>query len=327
MFHLLLGIIYLAFISLGLPDSLLGSAWPVMYREFSVPVSYAGVISMIISAGTIFSSLQSDRLTRQFGTGRVTAASVCMTAVSLLGFSTSGSYLELCLWAVPYGLGAGSVDASLNNYVALYYTGSHMSWLHCMWGVGASLGPYIMGAALEGGHGWNMGYRCIAVLQFALSAVLAASLPLWKKRRASGEKAACLSTEAPVHWRDCQAPRCKRNSGGLFLLQRSGADGGTLGWQLSGVMQGNFSRGGGRFCQPVFPWNYGGKSDQRLSDYEAGGYPDDTPWRSCDFSGNSLLFPALWEQSCVSGPDSHWTGLRSCLSIHYSLYARAFWGG
>ena len=196
MFHLLLGIIYLAFISLGLPDSLLGSAWPVMYREFSVPVSYAGVISMIISAGTIFSSLQSDRLTRRFGTGRVTAASVCMTAVSLLGFSTSGSYLELCLWAVPYGLGAGSVDASLNNYVALHYTGSHMSWLHCMWGVGASLGPYIMGAALEGGHGWNMGYRCIAVLQFVLTVVLAASLPLWKKRQTSGEKAACLSTEA-----------------------------------------------------------------------------------------------------------------------------------
>ena len=195
MFHLLLGIIYLAFISLGLPDSLLGSAGPVMYREFSVPVSYAGVISMIISAGTIFSSLQSDRLTRRFGTGRVTAASVCMTAVSLLGFSTSGSYLELCLWAVPYGLGAGSVDASLNNYVALHYTGSHMSWLHCMWGVGASLGPYIMGAALEGGHGWNMGYRCIAVLQFVLTVVLAASLPLWKKRQTSGEKAACLSTE------------------------------------------------------------------------------------------------------------------------------------
>ena len=195
MFHLLLGIIYLAFISLGLPDSLLGSAWPAMYREFSVPVSYAGVISMIISAGTIFSSLQSDRLTRRFGTGRVTAASVCMTAVSLLGFSTSGSYLELCLWAVPYGLGAGSVDASLNNYVALHYTGSHMSWLHCMWGVGASLGPYIMGAALEGGHGWNMGYRCIAVLQFVLTVVLAASLPLWKKRQTSGEKAACLSTE------------------------------------------------------------------------------------------------------------------------------------
>ena len=184
MFHLLLGIIYLAFISLGLPDSLLGSAWPVMYLEFSVPVSYAGVISMIISAGTIFSSLQSDRLTRQFGTGRVTAASVCMTAVSLLGFSTSGSYLELCLWAVPYGLGAGSVDASVNNYVALYYTGSHMSWLHCMWGVGASVGPYIMGYALSQGQGWPWGYRYIAILQVMLTVILVLSLPLWKKRGA-----------------------------------------------------------------------------------------------------------------------------------------------
>ena len=184
MFHLLLGIIYLAFISLGLPDSLLGSAWPVMYREFSVPVSYAGVISMIISAGTIFSSLQSDRLTRRFGTGRVTAASVCMTAVSLLGFSTSGSYLELCLWAVPYGLGAGSVDASLNNYVALHYTGSHMSWLHCMWGVGASVGPYIMGYALSQGQGWPWGYRYIAILQVMLTVILVLSLPLWKKRGA-----------------------------------------------------------------------------------------------------------------------------------------------
>ena len=182
MIHLLLIIIYLAFISLGLPDSLLGSAWPAMYQEFSVPVSYAGGISMIIAAGTIISSLQSDRLTRRFGTGKVTAASVLMTAVALFGFSISHSYAALCLWAVPYGLGAGSVDASLNNYVALHYASRHMSWLHCMWGVGASLGPYIMGYALTGGQGWNMGYRYIAVLQIALTAVLIFSLPLWKKQ-------------------------------------------------------------------------------------------------------------------------------------------------
>ena len=134
MFHLLLVIIYLAFISLGLPDSLLGSAWPTMYQEFSVPVSYAGGISMIIAVGTIVSSLQSDRLTRRFGTGKVTAVSVLMTAIALFGFSISHSYIALCLWAVPYGLGAGSVDASLNNYVALHYASRHMSWLHCMWG-------------------------------------------------------------------------------------------------------------------------------------------------------------------------------------------------
>lgn len=181
MIHLLLITIYLAFISLGLPDSLLGSAWPAMYREFSVPVSYAGGISMIIAVGTIISSLQSDRLTRKFGTGKVTTVSVLMTAAALFGFSVSHSYAALCFWAIPYGLGAGSVDASLNNYVALHYASRHMSWLHCMWGVGASLGPYIMGYALTGGQGWNMGYRYVAVLQTALTILLIFSLPLWKK--------------------------------------------------------------------------------------------------------------------------------------------------
>lgn len=182
MIQLLLIIIYLAFISLGLPDSLLGSAWPTMYQEFSVPISYAGGISMIIAVGTIISSLQSDRLTRKFGTGKVTAASVLMTAVALFGFSISHSYAALCLWSIPYGLGAGSVDASLNNYVALHYASRHMSWLHCMWGVGASLGPYIMGYALTSGQSWNMGYRYIAILQIMLTAILIFSLPLWKKQ-------------------------------------------------------------------------------------------------------------------------------------------------
>ncbi len=184
MFQLLLIIIYLAFISLGLPDSLLGSAWPAMYQEFSVPVSYAGGISMIIAVGTIVSSLQSDRLTKRFGTGKVTAASVLMTAAALYGFSISHFYGALCLWAVPYGFGAGSVDASLNNYVALHYASRHMSWLHCMWGIGASLGPYIMGYALTGGQGWNMGYRYISILQIGLTAVLIFSLPLWKRKDA-----------------------------------------------------------------------------------------------------------------------------------------------
>ena len=181
MLHLLLGIIYLAFISLGLPDSLLGSAWPAMYREFAVPVSYAGGISAIISISTVISSLQSDRLTKRLGTGRVTALSVLTTAVALFGFSVSHSFAALCLWAIPYGLGAGSVDASLNNYVALHYASRHMSWLHCMWGLGASLGPYIMGYALTGG-GWSTGYRIIALLQFALAAALLLTLPLWKTK-------------------------------------------------------------------------------------------------------------------------------------------------
>lgn len=144
MVHLLLAVIYLAFISLGLPDSLLGSAWPLMYPEFGVPVSYAGGISMVIAVGTVISSLLGDRLTRVLGAGKVTAVSVAMTAAALFGFSISHSYFLLLLWAVPYGLGAGSVDAALNNYVALHYTSRHMSWLHCMWGIGASLGPYIM---------------------------------------------------------------------------------------------------------------------------------------------------------------------------------------
>ena len=183
MTHILLAIIYAAFISLGLPDALLGAAWPSMYREIAVPVSSSGGIFMIIAGGTIVSSLQSDRLTKTFGAGKVTAFSVLLTAVALFGFSISRSYTALCLWAIPYGLGASSVDASLNNYVALHYASRHMSWLHCMWGIGASAGPYVMGAALTGGYGWNTGYRSIAVLQFGLSAVLLVNLPLWRKRQ------------------------------------------------------------------------------------------------------------------------------------------------
>ena len=182
MIHILLVIIYLAFISLGLPDSLLGSAWPVMHMEFSVPISYAGAVSMMIAAGTIISSLLSDRLTRKLGTGRVTAISVGMTAAALFGFSISGTYWMTLLWAIPYGLGAGSVDAALNNYVALHYASRHMSWLHCFWGVGASVGPVIMGAAITGGRGWNGGYRIISILQIILTAILVFSLPLWKGR-------------------------------------------------------------------------------------------------------------------------------------------------
>ena len=178
---LLLAVIYAAFISLGLPDALLGSAWPMMYSEFEVPISRAGVVFMIISAGTVASSLMSDKLTRRFGTGKVTAFSVGITATALLGFSFSTSFGMLCLWAVPYGLGAGSVDAALNNYVALHYASRHMSWLHCMWGIGASVGPYIMGGILTMGLRWNMGYLTIGLLQIVLTALLFLSLPLWRK--------------------------------------------------------------------------------------------------------------------------------------------------
>ena len=196
MTHVLLAIIYVAFISLGLPDALLGAAWPSMYRDFSVPVSYSGIIFMIIAGGTIVSSLQSDRLTKRLGAGAVTAISVLTTALALFGFSISRSYIALCLWAIPYGLGAGSVDAALNNYVAVHYASRHMSWLHCMWGIGASLGPYIMGYALTGGLSWNSGYRYIAVLQIGLTAVLFLTLPLWRGQAKTARKTGAVDTKA-----------------------------------------------------------------------------------------------------------------------------------
>ena len=187
MIQLLLPIIYLAFISLGLPDSLLGSAWPSLYPVLGVPVSSMGLLSMLTSLGTIVSSLQSDRLTRTFGTGRVTVFSTALTALALFGFSVSRSFWMLCLWAVPYGLGAGSIDAALNNYVALHYKSHHMSWLHCMWGVGTVISPMLMSHALSAGQGWSSGYRTVACLQTVIAAILFCSLPLWKGRAASAD--------------------------------------------------------------------------------------------------------------------------------------------
>ena len=199
MVNILLAIIYLAFISLGLPDSLLGAAWPSIYPELNVPMSYAGIVSMIIALGTVVSSLESDRVTRKLGTGKVTAISVATTAIALLGFSFSHYYWMLCLWAIPYGLGAGSVDASLNNYVALHYKSRHMSWLHCMWGIGAATGPYVMGYALTHGMNWNGGYRIIGLMQIVLTVILFVSLPMWIDRSktengdSSGEPGEALS--------------------------------------------------------------------------------------------------------------------------------------
>ena len=180
MVNLLLAIIYLAFISLGLPDGLLGAAWPTMSADIHAPLSWAGGISMVISAGTVCSALLSDRLTLRFGAGRVTAVSVAMTAAALFGFSFAPNYGVLVLMAIPYGLGAGGVDAALNNYVAVHYTSRHMSWLHCMWGLGATLGPYIMGYALTVGAGWQGGYRCIAVLQAGLTLLIVLTLSQWR---------------------------------------------------------------------------------------------------------------------------------------------------
>ncbi len=189
MYLLLLSIIYLAFVSLGLPDSLLGAAWPTIRFEFGVPLSYMGIISMIVSLGTVVSSLLSERLTKKFGTQTVTAVSVIMTALALFGFSESKELYEMCIWAIPYGLGAGAIDAALNNYVALHYTSKHMSWLHCFWGVGTIVSPYIMSYSLAVGT-WADGYRAVSYIQFAIAAVLVLTIPLWKINKAKDDETA-----------------------------------------------------------------------------------------------------------------------------------------
>lgn len=181
MVNLLLAVIYAAFISLGLPDALLGSAWPSMYKLMDVPVSYAGIVSMVISCGTVISSFMSDRVVRKLGTHLVSVVSVALTALGLFGFSVSGAFWQLCVWAVPYGLGAGSIDAALNNYVALHYRSGHMNWLHCFWGLGAMAGPYIMGACLTHGLPFGSGYRTVFYIQVVLTVILLFSRPLWKK--------------------------------------------------------------------------------------------------------------------------------------------------
>ncbi len=187
MYLLLLAVIYLAFISLGLPDSLLGAAWPTVRVDFDVPVSYMGIVSMIISGGTILSGLMSERLTKKFGTKWVTIVSVFLTAIALIGFSFVNSFRQMCLWGIPYGLGAGAIDAALNNYIALHYKSKHMSWLHCFWGVGTIVSPYIMSYALVH-SGWQEGYRTVSYIQFGIAVVLVLTIPLWKVNKAADEE-------------------------------------------------------------------------------------------------------------------------------------------
>ncbi len=181
MFTILLVIIYIAFISLGLPDSVLGAAWPSMFSVLGVPVGYAGIITMLIAGSTIISSLASNFLNKKLGTGRIMVISVAVTAAALFGFSVSSKFWHLCIIAVPYGLGAGSVDAALNNYVALHYRPRHMSWLHCFWGVGTMIGPVVMSRFISAGGVWTQGYRAISIFQMILTGILLLSLPLWKK--------------------------------------------------------------------------------------------------------------------------------------------------
>ena len=182
---LLLIVIYLAFISLGLPDSLLGSAWPAMYEGLRVPVDYAGLISMIVAAGTVVSSLFSGKVISRFGVPIVTTFSVLLTALALMGFSLSGQFIYLCLLAIPLGLGAGSVDSALNNYVALHFEARHMNWLHSFWGVGAAIGPIIMAGHFAKGDSWSSGYGTVAWIQLGLVVILVLSLPLWAKNKES----------------------------------------------------------------------------------------------------------------------------------------------
>ena len=181
MFSLLLAVIYISFISLGLPDALLGAAWPEMHQQLGVDVSAMGIIGVLVSLCTVVSSLFSDQVNRRFGTALVTAVSTAMTALALVGFGLSREFWHLLVLAVPYGLGAGSIDAALNNYVALHYESRHMSWLHCMWGVGAASGPFVMGAVLSTGQNWNGGYLWIALIQAVLTVILFCSIPLWKR--------------------------------------------------------------------------------------------------------------------------------------------------
>lgn len=181
MLTLLLIIIYIAFISLGLPDAILGSAWPKIYQDLNVSISSAGIATMIVSAGTIISSFFSAKLIKGFGTGKVTTFSVALTAAALLGIYSSPSFLWICLLGIPMGLGAGAVDSALNNFVALHYEAKHMNWLHCFWGIGATAGPLIMSTYLLKDNGWRSGYATIGILQVVLVICLIFSLPLWEK--------------------------------------------------------------------------------------------------------------------------------------------------
>ena len=196
MVTLLIGIIYLAFVSLGLPDSLLGSAWPVMQVQLGVPISYAGIVTITVSAGTVISSVLSNFATKKLGSGVVTVVSTAMTAVALLGFSFANKFWQLIVWAVPFGLGAGGVDAALNNYVALHYSSKHMNWLHACWGVGALISPFVMGECLKTQFGWEGGYRAVSFVQMAIALLILLSLPLWKKTAAEEKRSNVRTVDA-----------------------------------------------------------------------------------------------------------------------------------
>ena len=188
MVTILLVFIYIFYIGLGIPDSLLGAAWPAIYGEFHLPISYASFISAIISTGTVLSSLFSTKVIARLGTAKVTALSTTLTAIALLGFSCSNSFLWLCLCAIPLGIGAGSIDTALNNYVALHYNAMQMNFLHCFYGIGVTASPYLMSMALSDSMDWRAGYRMVFYIQFVIATLSVLILPLWKKIRAARQE-------------------------------------------------------------------------------------------------------------------------------------------
>jgi len=194
---LLLVVIYIAFISLGLPDGMLGVAWPAMQGELGVPVAAAGAVAIVASSGTILSSLMSGRVLKRFGTGWVTAVSVAMTAVALLGIAMAPGLFWIVLLAIPLGLGAGSVDAGLNDYVSKNYAAKHMNWLHCFWGIGAMSGPLIISQFISRDLSWRSGYLTVAIVQFVLVVLLFFALPLWEKVAALVRKGRPAEVEEP----------------------------------------------------------------------------------------------------------------------------------
>lgn len=194
----LLMIIYLAFISLGLPDALLGVTWPLIRTEWQMSLDAAGLISIIVTMGTIVSSLLSGKLIKRFGEGKITFFSGLMTGVALLGYSMAPSYIWFVFLALPLGFGAGSVDTALNHYVALHFKAHHMNWLHSFWGVGATAGPVLMAMILTQTGSWRTGYQTVAIIQLLLAAVLFLSLPLWKKHGALTQEKETASSEPPI---------------------------------------------------------------------------------------------------------------------------------
>ena len=182
MYLLILGVIYLIFIGLGATDTQFGPAWPTIQMEMEVPLSYAGIVTMLVAGGTVTATLLTARLIKKFGAGKVTLCGVLMSAMALLGISFVSNFWMLCLLVIPLGFAGGTIDATLNNHVALHYSSRHMSWLHCFWGLGGVLGPIIMGQALTSGAGWNSSYRVVFFMQISFAILLMLSLPLWKRQ-------------------------------------------------------------------------------------------------------------------------------------------------